>query len=124
MKEAEEMFVRVRALAGKEKAWGLEHTSTLDTVNNLGLLYKAQGKTKEAEEMFVRALAGKEKAWGAEHTSTLETVNNLETRKPVLGDHPDSISAVHKLEGSGHICVVANFIPRLSGLQFVLVNLS
>jgi hypothetical protein len=28
-----------RALAGKEKAWGPEHTSTLDTVNNLGSLY-------------------------------------------------------------------------------------
>jgi tetratricopeptide (TPR) repeat protein len=28
-----------RALQGKEKAWGLEHTSTLDTVNNLGAFY-------------------------------------------------------------------------------------
>ena len=49
MKEAKEMYVR--ALAGKEKAWGAEYTSTLDTVNNLGALYKAQGKMKEAEEM-------------------------------------------------------------------------
>ncbi len=42
IQEAEAMYRR--ALEGKEKAWGPEHTSTLDTVNNLGLLYKTQGK--------------------------------------------------------------------------------
>ncbi|SLM38378.1 beta transducin-like protein het-e4s [Lasallia pustulata] len=67
MAEAEAMYRRV--LEGREKAWGPEHTSTLDTVNNLGLLYKDQGKMAEAEAM--------EKAWGPEHTSTLDTVNNL-----------------------------------------------
>jgi hypothetical protein len=36
--EAEQMYQR--ALQGYEKAWGLDHTSTLDTVNNLGNLYK------------------------------------------------------------------------------------
>ncbi|KAL8798507.1 MAG: hypothetical protein Q9200_007759 [Gallowayella weberi] len=66
-----------RALDGQEKAWGAEHTSTLDTVNNLGLLYTDQGRMAEAEQMYMRALKGKEKAWGAEHTSTLATVNNL-----------------------------------------------
>ena len=53
MKEAEDMYVR--ALTGKEKAWGPEHISTLNTVNNLGILYKNQGKMKEAEDMFQRA---------------------------------------------------------------------
>jgi len=66
-----------RALQGYEKAWGLEHTSTLDTVNNLGLLYADLGRLDEAEKMYQRALQGKEKAWGLEHTSTLDTVNNL-----------------------------------------------
>jgi Tfp pilus assembly protein PilF len=37
---------------------GSEHTSTLDTVNNLGLLYSDQGKLEEAEEMYQRALKG------------------------------------------------------------------
>jgi hypothetical protein len=32
-----------RALAGYEKALGPDHTSTLDTVHNLGLLYAVQG---------------------------------------------------------------------------------
>lgn len=47
-----------RVLEGYEKALGLDHTSTLDTVNNLGLLYKNQGKLKEAEEMLSQALVG------------------------------------------------------------------
>ncbi|KAL7904346.1 hypothetical protein GGI35DRAFT_472426 [Trichoderma velutinum] len=73
--EGEAMYQR--ALQGREKAWGPEHTSTLNTVNNLGLLYRDLGKLSEAEDMLQRALQGKEKAWGPEHTSTLDTVNNL-----------------------------------------------
>ncbi|KFA68901.1 hypothetical protein S40285_09512 [Stachybotrys chlorohalonatus IBT 40285] len=66
-----------RALQGYERAWGPEHTSTLSTLNNLGLLYAHQGQLKKAEDMYNRALKGKEKAWGPEHTSTLDTLNNL-----------------------------------------------
>jgi tetratricopeptide (TPR) repeat protein len=71
----------LRALAGKEKAWGPEHTSTLDTVNNLGLLYKSLGRLDEAEEMYQRALEGYEKALGTEavkkYISALNTAQNL-----------------------------------------------
>jgi hypothetical protein len=35
--EVEKMYVR--ALEGKEKIWGAEHTSTLNIVNNLSNLY-------------------------------------------------------------------------------------
>ncbi|RAR00817.1 TPR-like protein [Stemphylium lycopersici] len=80
---AEEMYQR--ALTGKEKAWGPEHTSTLDTVNNLGLLYANLGRLDKAEQMYQRALAGYEKAWGPEHTSTLDTVNNLGSLYADLG---------------------------------------
>ena len=38
--EAEKMYGR--ALDGQEKVWGPNHTSTLDTVNNLGTLYADQ----------------------------------------------------------------------------------
>ena len=67
----------VRALQGYEEALGAKHTSTLQTVNNLGNLYADQGKLAEAERMYVRALQGREEALGAKHTSTLDTVNNL-----------------------------------------------
>ncbi|KAK6614281.1 NB-ARC and TPR domain protein [Botrytis cinerea] len=73
--EAEEMYLR--ALEGKEKAFGLDHISTLNTINNLGILYFDQGKLAEAEETYLQALKGYEKAFGLDHISTLDTVNNL-----------------------------------------------
>jgi Tfp pilus assembly protein PilF len=51
-----------RALKGFEKALGPDHTLTLDTVHNLGVLYADQGKLDKAEEMYQRALKGFEKA--------------------------------------------------------------
>jgi tetratricopeptide (TPR) repeat protein len=74
-KEVENLYIR--ALRGYEKAWDAEHTSTLETVNNLGSLYYGQGKMAEAEAMYMRALRGFEKALGTEHTWTLEAVHNL-----------------------------------------------
>ena len=47
------------------------------TVNNLGSLYKDQGKTEEAEDTYLRALAEYEKAWGPEHKQTLDKRYNL-----------------------------------------------
>jgi tetratricopeptide (TPR) repeat protein len=56
-----------RALQGYEKAWGPEHTSALDTVNNLGALYASLGRLNEAEKMYQRALSGFEKRYGYKH---------------------------------------------------------
>jgi len=69
------MYLRV--LDGYGKALGPDHTSTLSTVNNLGNLYRDQGKLAKAEQIYVRAPAGYKKALGPDHTSTLDTVNNL-----------------------------------------------
>ena len=74
--EAEEMYLR--ALRGYEKARGLDHTTTLDTVNNLGILYADQGKMAEAEEMYIRALRGYKKAIGKDHLRTQIISHNLE----------------------------------------------
>jgi tetratricopeptide (TPR) repeat protein len=59
-----------RALAGYKKAFGLDYISIMDTVNNLGALYRAQGKLDKAEETYQRALAGYEKALGLGHHKT------------------------------------------------------
>ena len=70
-----------RALQGREKARGPDHTSTLETINNLGLLYADQDKLDEAEEMYQRALQGYEKALGLENVAryrpALITIWNL-----------------------------------------------
>ncbi|RMZ79634.1 hypothetical protein DV737_g3329, partial [Chaetothyriales sp. CBS 132003] len=46
---AEQMYML--ALAGYGRALGAEHMSTLDTVNNLGILYARQDKLEEAEKI-------------------------------------------------------------------------
>ena len=74
-----------RALAGYERALGPDHTSTIDTINNLGILYSDQGKIDEAKQMYTRALAGYERALGPGHTSTLNTVHNLGILHPRQG---------------------------------------
>ena len=67
-----------RALAGKEKAWGPQHTSTLTTVNNLGNLYKVLGRLEEAEQMYQRALAGYAKAIHPDNLLTcVPALNNM-----------------------------------------------
>jgi len=88
LKEAETMYNR--ALAGFEKAWGPDHTSTLTAVHNLGLVYADQGRHKDAEMMYNRALAGKEKASEPGHTSTLDAVNNLGLLYVSQGRHKDA----------------------------------
>jgi len=69
--------MNIRALQGREEALGPKHTSTLDSVHCLGILYADQGKLGEAEKMYMRALQGYEEALEPKHTSTLSTVNNL-----------------------------------------------
>lgn len=48
----------MRTLIGYNNLWGTKHTSTLHTVNNLGVLYKEQVKMEEAEAMYRWVLEG------------------------------------------------------------------
>ena len=95
------------ALQSKEEALGAKHTSTLDTVNNLGNLYSVQGKLDEAEKMYMRALQGYEEALGVELVKTcipaLKTMTNLgdlysETR-------PDESQAMYAKALAGYTIV-------------------
>ena len=43
----------IRALQGYKEALGPKHTLTLQMVNNLGILYKNQGKLAKAEAMYI-----------------------------------------------------------------------
>jgi Tfp pilus assembly protein PilF len=45
----------IRALAGYENALQSENIPALETVCNLAVLYRDQGKTEEAKTMFQRA---------------------------------------------------------------------
>ena len=61
----------------KEEVLGLKHKFTLDTLNNLAVLYYHQGKLVEAERLFQRAIEGMDTELGSTHQSTLNTLRNL-----------------------------------------------
>lgn len=63
-----------QALKGYEKTMGIEHPSTLSTVDAMASVYR-------------RALEGREKTLGLEHVDTLFSVNNLATALQSQGDH-------------------------------------
>ena len=60
-----------------EKAFGPEHPDLAINLNNLGNLYRAQGRYSEAEALSKRSLAIAEKALGPEHPDVGESLNNL-----------------------------------------------
>ncbi|KAK5711258.1 hypothetical protein LTR15_012548 [Elasticomyces elasticus] len=102
----------LRALNSYVKVPGEDHTSTLDTLNMLGVFYWGQGKIKEAEEMFWRALRGDLEAWGSKYTPTDTTVaafSNLGTLYVDQGKMKDAedmysraLSIGEKVLGPGH----------------------
>ena len=74
-----------RALEGYEKALGQDHTSTLNTVNNLGLLYADQGRLTEAESMYQRALSGFQTALGPSHWKSKLVMRNIDSLRNTKG---------------------------------------
>ncbi|SLM38638.1 kinesin light chain 1, partial [Lasallia pustulata] len=99
MAEAEAMYRR--ALEGREKAWGPEHTSTLATVNNLGLLYKNQGKMAEAEAMFRRALGRQGEGVGA--GAHVDAGHGQQPRASLQRSRQDGRSGSHVSTGVGRV---------------------
>ena len=57
-----------------EKMLGMEHPSTLTSMNNLAEVLSSQGRYKKAEEMDQQALALTETVLGKEHPDKLTSV--------------------------------------------------
>jgi len=96
---SERMYLRV--LAGCEQILDLDQTSTLGTANDLGILYKNQGKLDAAEALYSRALAGYEQTLGPDHTSTLRVVDNLGALYKDQGKL-DAAEVMHSRELAGY----------------------
>ena len=60
-----------------EKLFGPDHADVADSLNQLALLYQAQGRYAETEPLYKRALAVGEKALGPEHADVGARLNNL-----------------------------------------------
>ena len=116
-REAEHMYRQTLELT--EKLLGIDHPSTLESMNNLALVLRHQGKYDEAEKMHRYTLELKEKLLGIDHPSTLHSMNNLalalrhqgkydeaekmhrqelELTEKLLGvDHPSTICSMNNL---------------------------
>ena len=66
-----------RALAIREKARGPGHPDVARSLNNLAMLYQAQGRYAQAEPLLKRALAIREKAFAPDHPDVALSLNNL-----------------------------------------------
>ena len=65
---------------------GPDHPDTLDSMNNLAMLLKDQGKLEEAEPLFQQCLAGRKKVLGPDHPDTLITMYNFASFLEEKGD--------------------------------------
>ncbi len=61
----------------RKKALGEEHPNVTQSLNNLALLYQAQGKYAEAEPLYLQALELNKKLLGIEHPYVAKNLNNL-----------------------------------------------
>ncbi|MCX7003949.1 MAG: tetratricopeptide repeat protein, partial [bacterium] len=122
------VVVATNALQIAEQETGSNHLYYVaDSLNNLALVYKAQGQYAAAEPLYKRALAIDEKAVGPDHPAVATDLNNLAVlyysqgqyaaaepllrralaiRDKVLGpDHPDvaanvnNLAALYKAQG-------------------------
>jgi tetratricopeptide (TPR) repeat protein len=83
--EKEREFLE-RALAIKERHYGLDHPEVAITLTSLGWAYYSLGETQKSRELLERALAIKERHYGLDHPEVAITLTNLGDAYGSLGD--------------------------------------
>ena len=93
-------------------ALGPGHLQVAASLNNLGELYRAQGKYTEAEPLYKRALAIAEKALGPGHPQVAASLNNLAGLYRLQGKYAEvepllnrALAIAEKALGPGHLHV-------------------
>jgi len=108
-----------QALALARRTFGERHPDTLQSLDNLALLYQRQGRHGEAEPLYRQALQLRREVQGERHPDTLTSLNNLaflyasqgrhgeaeplyrqalQLRREVLGErHPATITSLNNL---------------------------
>jgi tetratricopeptide (TPR) repeat protein len=82
-----------------EASVGPEHLSTAQGLNNLALIYSAQGKFGEAEQLLQRALHIREQALGPEHPEVAESLTNLAVLAGMQGKYLEAeLLVMHAIE--------------------------
>src|SRR5262245_42280643 len=105
--QATEIAKRVAAIL--ETRLGPGHRDVGTALNNLGELYRAQGRLAEADGVFRRSLAIRERAMGPGHPDVAQTLNNLAGLYQAQARYQEaetlyrrSIAIIEKALGSGH----------------------
>jgi tetratricopeptide (TPR) repeat protein len=73
--QAEKFFDE--ALKGRQRELGDDHPDTLESKNDLAVLYKEQERYNDAEKLMLEATEGRRLKLGDEHPHTLESWQNL-----------------------------------------------
>ena len=104
-----------RALTLADRVLGSsEHGNTLTSVNNLALLYEAQGRYTQAEPLFKRALEGRERVLGKEHLDTVASVNNLAALYKAQGRYGEAEPLLKRALAAQSGCSARSIPIRLS----------
>ena len=64
-------------MEARRRKLGDDHPETLETMIDLAVLYKEQGRYEEAEPLLLAAVEGRHLKLGEKHPHTLESLNNL-----------------------------------------------
>ncbi len=108
-------------LATRRRVLGGGHPQTLNSIGNLGILLRSQGRASEAEPYYQAALEGLTSALGVGHPDTLTSINNMgfflhsegrlteavpyyreafAARRRVLGEeHPATLGSINNMGG-------------------------
>jgi tetratricopeptide (TPR) repeat protein len=73
--ETEPLFKR--ALEGRRQKLDEEHLATLESKNDLAVLYKERGRYDDAEPVLIEAIEGRRLRHRDRHPHTLQSWNNL-----------------------------------------------
>ena len=73
--QAEALYTE--CLAYRREVLGLDHSQTLQAMNNLAVLYQAQGSYAKAEELYRISFDRQRTSLGLRHANTLATMSNL-----------------------------------------------
>jgi hypothetical protein len=78
----------LRALRIKEKIFGKQNIEVAMTSNNLAVLYKSQGKYREAERLYRRALSIFEKRLAPKHPNLIACRDNYNSLVKEMNRRP------------------------------------
>jgi tetratricopeptide (TPR) repeat protein len=80
---------------------GPDHPDVAQSLANLAVLYREQGRYADAEPLFRRALAIWEKALGSEHLRVALALNNLALLYTYQDRYADAMPLVQTTIGQG-----------------------